>query len=141
MKKLALTAVLAFLSASAFSAVPGESAYCLANCVTGICQAAVAKLGQTNFQIGLPLEVPVVSPGNTMLVPATSYGWNFLEGPHGTPSAPGLTADATDSYVFAKVSMSDSGLYAEEGFAAGGSLVFNWCLTVNPIAVLNPRGR
>ena len=131
-RKLLLTAVLALATVSAF-AKPGESAYCLANCPASTCIAQFASLGQANLTLGLPLAVSVVSPGNNMLVPATSYSWNFAGGPHGTPTnLAGISSDTTDNFTIAKVKWSDEGLYIEEGFAAGGDDVQVICLTVSP---------
>jgi hypothetical protein len=139
-----VTALLASASALATN-IPGESAYCLANCINGYCIPINATLGEKNVGIGVPLFVPVRGPLGTILVLAISYSWGWDSGPHGTPTnLTGIGTDNGNSYTIPQVTMSDSGLYTQIGYSppatasqGSGSESLNWCITVNPIAVLN----
>lgn len=146
-RKLLTMAALWAASTLAFATtIPGESAYCIAHCLTGYCQPVIATLGEKNVSIGLPLGVVFTTMGGgTEIKPATAYTWAWVSGSHGTPTnLTGISTDGANAYVIPKVTMNDSGLYLEEGSAVpgpfdtgGGIATLNWCVTVNPIAVLN----
>lgn len=146
MKKLTVFMILGMMTAKAFATtISGESAYCLTHCINGICQPVNFKLGQKNATIGLPLLVPFVTQTGTELKAATSYSWGQTGAPLGAATnLTGITTDLTNAFTFSQVTMKDSGLYAETGSApatpfdvSGGTVIFNWCVTVNAAAVLD----
>lgn len=145
-KILALVALCILSSTALATTIPGESPYCVAHCINGICQPVIAALGEKNFSIGLPLGVIFGTvTGGSEIKPATQYSWGWLSGSHGTPTnLTGISTATGNSYTISKITMSDSGLYVEIGSAApgpldisGGSTTLDWCITVNPVAILN----
>jgi hypothetical protein len=133
-KNLLKLAVLAFcFGVAEASTVPNEGAYCLANCVNGVCVPVVANYGQANLQIGAPLLVAISGTSGTQLVPATSYSWAMTTRPDGTPgdwwSIPTVT---TNTLTIQLVEPMNEGMYLETGFAFGGDTLLNWCVTVLP---------
>lgn len=132
-KMFATLALLCFAVVASATTVPGEGAFCLANCVNGVCVPIVATVGQTNLTIGAPLLVYVAVPGGGKFEAAYTYFWAMTETPDGTPpDYSSFGSDTTNALTIATVTQQNQGMYLEEGFATGGDALLNWCITVNP---------
>lgn len=131
LKKLFGLMALCALSASAFAVtIPGESTFCINNCLNGICQPVVTTAGTANYSIGLPLAVYNPSGGNFQQ--AYFYQWAQTMQANGAPTnLGGMSSDTSPSWTFGVVQPADAGLYVEIGYAIAGSIAFNWCVTVN----------
>lgn len=131
LKKLLSLIALCALSSSALAVtIPGESAFCINNCLNGICQPVVTTVGAVNYSIGLPLGV--YDPSMGRFEEAYFYQWAQTMQANGAPTnLGGMPSDTGPSWTFAVVQPADAGLYVEIGYAMAGSLAFNWCVTVN----------
>lgn len=135
-KKLLTMFTLCALSASALATtVSGESAFCLQNCINGVCVPVVTTLGTVNYSIGLPLAV--FNPGgggfgcNPFCI-ANEYQWAQTIQADGAPTnIGGITSDFGPSWTFGVVQAADAGLYVEIGSDGVASTAINWCVTVN----------
>jgi hypothetical protein len=136
MIKRFLSAILAsvvFATTAMASTVSGESAYCLANCVNGVCIPVVAALGAVNYPIGAPLLVTSFGLGGSGFQAAYAYAWAKTGVPDGAATnISGLSTDSTNTFTFGQITDADAGLYVEIGYATNGSTAVNWCVTVNP---------
>lgn len=132
-KKLSLFVALTCLFGVAEAVtVPGESAWCVANCVNGVCVPVVTTVGATNYPIGAPLLVYAPGFGGNPFHPAQVYQWGKTLAPAGAAdNIGGLSSDFTDVFTFGQVEAADAGLYIEVGSAAGADTAINWCVTVN----------
>lgn len=132
LRKLLTAIVFGLLSASAMAAtVSGESAFCIANCVSGVCIPVVTTTGAVNYPIGVALVVfdPGI-PGGFHL--ANQYEWVQSIRADGVPTnLEGLSSDSTSIWTFGVVQPADAGLYTEIGSDGVASTAINWCVTVN----------
>lgn len=112
--------------------IPGESTFCLNNCINGICQPVVTTAGTINYSIGLSLGVFDPNGGNFPFQQAYFYQWAQTMRANGTPTnLGGMPSDTGPSWTFGVVQPADAGLYVEIGYAPAGSTAVNWCVTVN----------
>lgn len=135
LKKLFTLFALCALSTSALAAtVPGESAFCVQNCVNGVCIPVVTTVGTVNYPIGDPLFVfngPGGFGGNPFQL-ANEYQWAQTIQANGAPTnIGGLSSDNTSTWIFGVVQAADAGLYIEIGSDGVASTAINWCVTVN----------
>lgn len=131
-KKLLTSIALCALSVPALAVtIPGESAFCMNNCLDSVCRPVVTTAGAANFSIGVPLAV--YDFNTRRFEQAYYYVWAQTIQANGAPTnLGGMASDTTASWTFATVQPADAGLYVEIGYVAGaGSQAFNWCVTVN----------
>lgn len=135
LRKLLTLTVFCMLSGTVFATtVPGESAFCIQNCINGICIPVVTTSGTVNYPIGDALFVfdGVGNFGCNPFCLANEYAWAQSIQADGAPTNIGdMSSDNTATWIFGVVQPADAGLYIEIGSDGVASTAINWCVTVN----------
>lgn len=115
--------------------IAGESAFCVQNCVNGVCIPVVTTVGAVNYSIGDSLFVYNPGGGGFGCNPfclAFQYQWAQSIQADGPPTnIGGMASDTGPSWTFGVVQPADAGLYIEIGSDGVASTAINWCVTVN----------